>query len=81
MENKKNIIFDDDTDRLLSIKEVSVRMRTSQDFVKSLIDAGLLKALKFKRDRRIRKATFNKFLSDHEGKDLYEVLAAAQSVA
>jgi excisionase family DNA binding protein len=81
MKIEEKIILDDDTDRLLSIKEVAVRMRTSQAFIKALIDANLLQALKFRRNRRIRKVTLNKFLADHDGEDLYEVLTAAQSVA
>ena len=56
-------------------------MRTGQAFVNQLIDAGLLKALKFKRDRRVPKSIFNKFIADHVGEDIYEVLEAAQNAA
>lgn len=80
MTNEEKTVFDD-ADRLLSIREVAERMRTGQSFVKQLIDAGLLKALKFKRDRRVPKSIFNKFIADHVGEDLYEVLKAALKAA
>ena len=81
MKKDEKPVFDDDTDRLLSIKEVAERMRTGQAFVNQLIDAGLLKALKFKRDRRVPKSIFNKFIADHVGEDILEVLEAAQNAA
>ena len=74
-------MIDDDADRLLSIKEVANRLRTGQGFVAELIDAGLLPMLKFKRDRRVPKSAFNRFIKDYTGKDLYEVLHNAKSVS
>lgn len=71
----------DDADRLLSIKEVATRLRTGQAFVTELINAGLLPVLKFKRDRRIPKSAFNRFITEYTGKDLYEVLQDAKSVS
>jgi excisionase family DNA binding protein len=81
MKKDEKLVFNDDADRLLSIKEVAERMRTGQAFVGELINAGLLKVLKFKRERRIPKSVFNKFIADHVGEDLYEVLKAAKNAA
>lgn len=74
MSEKKEIVFDDDADRLMSIEEVAKRLRTSPSFVSDLIDSGLLRALRFRKNRRIRKITFNKFLEDNDGLDLYDLL-------
>lgn len=71
-------ILQDDTDRLLSVEEVAERLRTGKQFVRSLINAGLLPALSFRRNRRIRKVSLNKFLEKYDGQDLYEVLEEKQ---
>jgi len=70
----KKEILQDDTDRLLSVEEVAERLRTGKQFVRSLINAGLLPALSFRRNRRIRKVSLNKFLEEYDGQDLYKVL-------
>lgn len=74
----KKEILQDNTDRLLSVEEVAERLRTGKQFVRSLINAGLLPALSFRRNRRIRKVSLNKFLEEYDGKDLYEVLEGKQ---
>ena len=74
----KKEIVPDDTDRLLSVEEVAERLRTGKQFVRSLINAGLLPALSFRRNRRIRKVSLNKFLEEYDGQDLYEVLEGKQ---
>ncbi len=71
-------ILQDDTDRLLSVEEVAERLRTGKQFVRSLINAGLLPALSFRRNRRVRKMSLNKFLEKYDGQDLYEVLEGKQ---
>lgn len=73
----KELIMDD-ADRLLSVEEVAERLRTGKQFVRRLINAGLLPALSFRRNRRIRKVSLNKFLEEYDGKDLYEVLEGKQ---
>ena len=74
----KKEILQDDTDRLLSVEEVAERLRTGKQFVRSLINAGLLPALSFRRNRRIRKVSLNKFLEEYDGQDLYEVVEEKQ---
>lgn len=74
----KEEIIPDDTDRLLSVEEVAERLRTGKQFVRSLINAGLLPALSFRRNRRVRKMSLNKFLEKYDGQDLYEVLEGKQ---
>lgn len=74
----KKEILQDDTDRLLSVEEVAERLRTGKQFVRSLINAGLLPALSFRRNRRVRKMSLNKFLEKYDGQDLYEVLEGKQ---
>nr|DAX02415.1 MAG TPA: helix-turn-helix domain protein [Caudoviricetes sp.] len=73
----KELIMDD-ADRLLSVEEVAERLRTGKQFVRSLINAGLLPALSFRRNRRVRKMSLNKFLEKYDGQDLYEVLEGKQ---
>lgn len=74
----KEEIITDDTDRLLSVEEVAERLRTGKQFVRSLINAGLLPALSFRRNKRVRKMSLNKFLEEYDGQDLYEVLEGKQ---
>lgn len=74
---EKEILLDD-TDRLLSVEEVADRLRTGKQFVRRLINAGLLPALSFRRNRRIRKVSLNRFLEEYDGQDLYEVLEGKQ---
>ena len=74
---EKELIMDD-ADRLLSVEEVADRLRTGKQFVRRLINAGLLPALSFRRNRRIRKVSLNKFLEEYDGQDLYEVLEGKQ---
>lgn len=73
----KELIMDD-ADRLLSVEEVAERLRTGKQFVRRLINAGLLPALSFRRNRRIRKVSLNRFLEEYDGQDLYEVLEGKQ---
>lgn len=75
---KGEFVFPDDGDRLLSLKEASERLRTSDIFISRLIKAGLLPCLRFRKNRRVRKFALNEFLKRHEGEDLYEVLEAAE---
>ena len=72
--DKNEVIFPDDTDRLMSIAEVAARLRTSSPFVSSLVNKGFLSALKFGKNRRIRKVVFNEFLEKNDGKDLQELI-------
>jgi len=78
-ENKA--VFSDDTDRLFSIEEAAARLRTSHGFVSDLINAGILPALKFGKNRRIRKVAFNAFLEQNDGCDLQELVASQKSAA
>lgn len=81
MAEKKEIVFPDDTDRLLSIEEAAARLRTSHGFVSDLINTGMLPALKFGTNRRIRKVAFNEFLEKNDGCDLPALLATQKSAA
>lgn len=72
-------VFPDDGDRLLSLKEASERLRTSDVFISRLINAGLLPCLRFRKNRRVRKFALNDFLKKHEREDLYAVLEEAEA--
>lgn len=65
----------DDADRLMSLDEVRIRLRTSPKIVAELVSKGLLKTLRFGNSKRVRKATFNAFLAKYDGQDLLEVLS------
>ena len=77
----EKVYMSDNTDRLMSIREVAERMRTSKSFVADLINTGLLQCLSFKGQRRmIRKVTFS-FLEEYDGKDIFaEVEAVKQKI-
>jgi DNA binding domain, excisionase family len=71
--DKKELILDD-ADRLLSIEEAAARLRTSHTFVSKLIDARLLPAIRFGKNRRIPKSLFNQFVVAHVDEDLPTVV-------
>lgn len=75
---KSEFVFPDDGDRLLSLKEVAGRLKTSPGFVGRIVNAGLLPVLRFRREKRVRKFTLNDFLKKAEGKDLYDLVEAAE---
>lgn len=64
----------DDADRLMSLDEVRIRLRTSPKIVSELTSKGLLKTLRFGNNKRVRKTTFNAFLEKYDGMDLLELL-------
>nr|DAV69257.1 MAG TPA: helix-turn-helix domain protein [Caudoviricetes sp.] len=81
-ENKeeREAFLNDDTDRLLSLDEVAARMRTSRALVSALVEAGALPVLRFRRDRRVPKSVFNRFLTEHIGEDLYTLVNMKEEV-
>ncbi len=76
-EKERTAFLNDDTDRLLSIEEVALRLRSGRDLVEKLLAVGALQALRFRKNRRIPKSVFNQFIAEHVGEDLYEVVEAA----
>ena len=52
---KKEMILDD-TDRLLSLEEVRIRLKTSSRIVSKLINSGVLPVIKVNSSRRVRKS-------------------------
>lgn len=78
--NKERIILDD-ADRLLSLDEVSARLKTSPTNVARFVRAGLLTTLRFGNYKRVRKVTLNEFLRRYDGQDLLAVLEGAEKHA
>ncbi len=77
----KEKLIADDADRLMSLEEVALRLKTSPPVVRKIIDVGLLSVCKFRGGiRRVRKVTFNKFLDFLDGKDLEELLNEYQKL-
>lgn len=59
-------ILQDDTDRLLSVEEVAERLRTGKQFVRRLINAGILPALSFRRKSDLYHSCSNVHKKCHE---------------
>lgn len=57
-------------DRLMSTKEVAERLGTGTPMVMNMIRTGMLPAIRFRTVSKIRKASFEKFLNDWDGKDI-----------
>lgn len=74
MENIQIIFKDDDADRLLSLAEIAKRLGTNKTFASALVQSGALPCVKFGRTRRVSRITFQKFIQEHQGHDLYEVV-------
>lgn len=78
----KELIFDD-ADRLLSLKEVSMRLNISPANVAKLLNNGSLAFVRCGNQGRagtprryVRKVTLNRFLELLEGQDLKELVEA-----
>lgn len=69
-----NLATDVSLDGLLLTSEVARLLGCNQNFVRELIDTKLLISLKFGRIHKIRKKSFNKFLEEFDGQDLYEAV-------
>ncbi|MDF2859034.1 MAG: DNA-binding protein [Neobacillus sp.] len=66
--------IDESLDYLIPTAEIAKLLGCGKNFVGELISVGLLTALKFNRTRKVRKTTFNKFLEDFDGCDLFELV-------
>mgnify|MGYP000127325111 FL=1 len=73
----ENVLILDDADRLMNLEETAKRMRTGRKFVKGLIDAGLLGAIRFGNECRVPKSCLHAFFVEHMGEDLLKTLASA----
>jgi len=71
-------LIPDDAERLLSLEEVGERLGTGRLFAAKLIRAGLLHALAFRKIKRVPKSELARFIQDHIGQDIYEVLEARE---
>lgn len=80
-EKPKRNFPDDGTDYLLSIDEAASRLRTSRSIVVRLVQAKLLKTLRFRREHRIPKSVLNEFIKEHLGEDVYELLESVEAAA
>ncbi len=69
---------EDTGDSLMSAKEAAARMGTSPGRIYQLVKAGMLPALRFGNDMRIRENTLCAFLREYEGRDVLEELAHRQ---
>lgn len=59
-------------DYLLSVSEVSLRLKTNKNFIYALIDKRILKCL-IMGSKKIRNSEVNRFLAEYEGKDLSDL--------
>lgn len=57
-------------DKLLSTDEVAAVLGTTRTFVNRILNAGLMIALYFGRNRRVPTSVLNKFIADYAGKDI-----------
>ena len=68
----------DSMDELLSVPDVAEKLGTSRAFVHKLIQLKLLPSIYFGRYPRVRKFTLNAFLERFEGKNIIELVKAAE---
>lgn len=71
-------IIADDADRLMSLDEVRVRLKTSPQVVAKLVNAGVIPVIRFRSARRVRKVAFNEFMDHLEENDLDKFLAEVE---
>ncbi|WP_302681412.1 helix-turn-helix domain-containing protein [uncultured Megasphaera sp.] len=68
----------DSMDELITVPDVAKKLGTSQRFIHKLIQLKMLPAIYFGRYPRVRKFTLNAFLEQFEGKNLIELVKAAE---
>lgn len=68
----------DSMDELITVPDVAKKLGTSQGFIHKLIQLKMLPAIYFGRYPRVRKFTLNAFLEQFEGKNLIELVKAAE---
>ena len=68
----------DDAERLLSLEEVGERLGAGRTFAARLVKAGLLQALTFRKIKRVPKSELARFIQEHLGEDIYEILEARE---
>lgn len=59
-------------ERLLTISEMARMMGTNKNLVGELVNKGFIPVLRFGRTRKARVSSFNRFLEQMEGKDVYQ---------
>ena len=69
MQKEKSVMKRAPEDMVYTVEEVAVIMRTSKQYVYSLVNAHQLRVLKIPHTR-IRKSELERFLKDNEGMDL-----------
>ncbi|SCI82265.1 DNA binding domain%2C excisionase family [uncultured Clostridium sp.] len=65
-------------DYLLTVKEVSKRLKTTPHYVYKLIDSGLLIGLKLG-SLKVRNAEVNRFLAEMDGKDVNSMIGGIKN--
>lgn len=66
-------------ERLLTIPEMAKLMGINQGTINDLVRTGLIPVLKFGRVRKARVSSFNAFLQNAEGKDIYELARGGET--
>lgn len=74
MAEEKKTLIPDDADRLLSLEEVGERLGSGRLFAARLVRVGLLNTLAFRRIKRVPKSELARFIQEHLGEDIYEIL-------
>lgn len=75
------VIVMDSHDELMSVPDVAKRIGTEPNFVRVLLNTGLLPCIRFGRYRRVRKFALNEFLKRYEGHDLTAIVAEMKAAA
>lgn len=78
MAAREKILISDDAERLLSLEEVGERLGSGRPFVVRLIHAQLLRALSFRKIKRVPKSELARFVQAHLGEDIYAILEAKE---
>ena len=68
----------DSMDELITVPDVAKKLGTSQRLIHKLIQLKMLPAIYFGRYPSVRKFTLNAFLEHFEGKNLIELVKAAE---
>lgn len=77
----EKIIVMDSHDELMSVPDVAKRLGTEPNFVRDLLNTGLLPCIRFGRYRRVRKFALNEFLKAHDNTDLLATVEKIKAAA
>jgi len=79
-EKEKHVVTELPVDRLLSTDEVGEALGTTRTLVNRMVNAGMMVALYFGRNKRVPTSALNAFIEEYAGHDIVAELERAEKI-